>query len=192
MEGHVREIAAKLGVVPLIERYDAIGGVLDYVFLEVVEEPSHERLHREAALRAMAVIDDRLAQWASSRAAHDYPVESSSGFTGTTLSCPASALASPHSGGGHVEPKPLGGSAYTVPMSMAIRPRSFRRMAYKQRRRRRQMSSPGPQVHARRRSRGAGFSLGQPTGPTTSRQARSGGARTTGRSAGPIGHMWSS
>ena len=56
----MREIAAKLGVAPLIERYEAIGGVLDFVFLNVVE-PAQERLHREAALAGIAVIDDRLA-----------------------------------------------------------------------------------------------------------------------------------
>lgn len=116
MEGHVREIAAKLGVVPLIERYDAIGGVLDYVFLEVVEEPSHERLHREAALRAMAVIDDRLAQWASSRATPDFPVERffRVHWDDSKLSGQRVGLTT-FWGADNVEPKPLGGSAYTVP-----------------------------------------------------------------------------
>jgi hypothetical protein len=110
----VREIATEIGVAPLIERYDAIGGVLDYVFLELVEPT--ERLHREAALRGMAVIDDRLAQWASSRATPEVPVEKffrvhwdESKLSGQQVSLPT------FWGTDDVEPKPLGGGAYSIP-----------------------------------------------------------------------------
>ena len=71
----MREITNEIGIAPLLTRYRALGGVLDYVFLEIAQERAAESLDLEAAVRGMAVIDDRLAQWASRHATARLPVE---------------------------------------------------------------------------------------------------------------------
>ncbi|HTL30583.1 MAG TPA: hypothetical protein VL282_15235 [Tepidisphaeraceae bacterium] len=53
------EITGEIGVAPLLARYHAMGGVLDYVFLKAEEESSSELIHRKAALRGMAMIAGR-------------------------------------------------------------------------------------------------------------------------------------
>ncbi len=57
----------------LLERYDAIGGVLDYIFIEVPTTGSPYDLHRAAALKALAVIDSPLEQIALTDTSEDFP-----------------------------------------------------------------------------------------------------------------------
>jgi hypothetical protein len=42
----MEEITDEIGVAPLLAKYRAIGGVLDYLFLKVGQESSSEPLHR--------------------------------------------------------------------------------------------------------------------------------------------------
>ena len=60
----------------LLAKYDANGGVIDYVFLDVPEGLSSSGLHRAAALAGIAVIDKRLEQWAIQNASKKYPIGS--------------------------------------------------------------------------------------------------------------------
>jgi hypothetical protein len=122
----MREITAEVGVEPLLARFGAIGGVLDYVFLKAAGERPPEELHREAALRGMAIIDDRLAQWALSMATPAFPVEKffrvrwdESKLSGRRVGL------STFWGTDDVEPKPLGPGAYTIPEKDGYKPAFF-------------------------------------------------------------------
>jgi hypothetical protein len=59
----------------LLSRYDAAGGIIDYVFLEAEEVESSYACHRAAALAGMAEIDRRLERRAVSRASDEFPIE---------------------------------------------------------------------------------------------------------------------
>lgn len=71
----MKEITSEIGIAPLLARYREVGGVLDYIFLEIESEKHAEQLHRNAALAGMVVIDGREAQWAASQATPAYPIE---------------------------------------------------------------------------------------------------------------------
>ena len=71
----MRDVTDELEVAPLLARFDEIGGVLDYVFLEAPPQTEPARLHRQAALRGMEVIHQRSKQWALSHATRDMPIE---------------------------------------------------------------------------------------------------------------------
>src|SRR5579871_6411941 len=58
----------------LLERYEAAGGVLNYVFLEPNAAEPPDTWHRAAALAGMAEIDRRLEQWAVRNASDQYPI----------------------------------------------------------------------------------------------------------------------
>lgn len=57
----------------LLAKYDAAGGVIDYIFLEQSGMGSSHASHRAAALSGMAEIDRRLEQWAIRSASAKYP-----------------------------------------------------------------------------------------------------------------------
>lgn len=59
----------------LLKRYSDVGGVLDFVLLESVEQSCAENRHRSAALAGIAAIDARLADWATNHASDDTPAE---------------------------------------------------------------------------------------------------------------------
>jgi hypothetical protein len=112
----VREVSAEPELIKLLEKYRAIGGVLDYVFLEPLEDACPERLHRAAALEGMAAIDRRLEQWAIRHASTKYPIEmffrvhwDESKLAGRPVSF------STFRGTDDVEPKPHGQHAWGIP-----------------------------------------------------------------------------
>ena len=99
----------------LLARFDVMGGVLDYVFIELPEAgPPHAR-HRVAALAGMAEINLRIKQcgiafrlcWDEAKQTGK-PV-SFSNFWGTD----------------DVEPKQIGASAWSVPMVDGYKPAFF-------------------------------------------------------------------
>jgi hypothetical protein len=57
----MEEITDEIGVAPLLAKYRAVGGVLDYLFLEIDQQSSSEDLHRTAALRGMEIMAERSA-----------------------------------------------------------------------------------------------------------------------------------
>ena len=71
----MREVSPEPELADLLAKLKAVGGVIDYVFLESLEEASSEQLHRAAAVAGMAAIDRRLEQWAISHASTEYPIE---------------------------------------------------------------------------------------------------------------------
>jgi hypothetical protein len=97
-------------------RYDAAGGVLDYVFLEPHDARSPHAWHRAAALAGMAEIDYRLKQWAIRHASEKYPIDKffrvrwdEAKLTGGPVSF------STFWGTDDVEPKPVGDRAWAIP-----------------------------------------------------------------------------
>ncbi len=61
-------------IVALLLKYEASGGVLDYVFLDLPAGETPAELHRAAALAGIAVIADRLEQWALHQASEAHPL----------------------------------------------------------------------------------------------------------------------
>lgn len=59
----------------LLEEFNAVGGVIDYIFLEEVNGTSAHACHRGAALAGIREIDRRLKEWAISNASEEYPIE---------------------------------------------------------------------------------------------------------------------
>jgi hypothetical protein len=100
----------------LLAKFDAAGGVLDYVFLERPDAGSPHTCHRIAALAGMAEIDSRLVQLATRNASAEYPIEKffrvrwdESKLTGQPVSFPT------FWGTDDVEPKPIGDRAWSIP-----------------------------------------------------------------------------
>ena len=100
----------------LLARFDAVGGVLDYVFLERQDVGPPFSCHHAAALAGMAEIDCRLEQWAARNASAKYPIEmffrvhcDEAKLTGEPVSF------STFWGTNDVDPKPLGEHAWSIP-----------------------------------------------------------------------------
>lgn len=96
----------------LVAKFDAAGGVLDYVFLERGDTASH----RDAAIAGMAEIDRHLEQWAVQKSSAEYPIEMF-----FRVRCDETKLTGePASfakfwGTDDVEPKPIGDRAWSIP-----------------------------------------------------------------------------
>jgi hypothetical protein len=71
----MREVAFSDSLASLLAEYAAMGGLLDFVALESTEQRDAEGLHRAAAVKGMAVIDQRLEAYALANASHDQPLE---------------------------------------------------------------------------------------------------------------------
>ena len=102
-------------LVSLLERYGNCGGILDYVLLDS-ELPS-QQIHREAAIAGMIAIDRRLEQWAVSHATPKFPPDKffrlqwdESSMKGETV--PFSKFW----GTDDMEPKPINGGAWSIPI----------------------------------------------------------------------------
>jgi hypothetical protein len=100
----------------LLARFDAAGGVIDYVFLEEPPGGAPCDSHRAAALSGMAEIDRHLEQWALRNTSAKYPIEmffrvrwDESKLTGEPIRF------STFWGADDVEPKPLGDRAWSIP-----------------------------------------------------------------------------
>jgi hypothetical protein len=97
----VIEVAPDEGLTALLERLDAIGGVLDYVALRASAEVASPASHRAAALAGIAEIGRRLGwarlQWDESKLSGE-PVSFTT-FWGTD----------------DVRPKPLGQNGWSIP-----------------------------------------------------------------------------
>jgi hypothetical protein len=100
----------------LLEKFDAAGGVLDYVFLERHDEETTHACHHSAALAGMAEIGRRIAEWASQVASAECPIEKlfrirwhESELSGKHVSF------STFWGTDNVEPKYLGRRAWAIP-----------------------------------------------------------------------------
>jgi hypothetical protein len=61
-------------ITALLERYDAMGGVIDYVFLDAPTSATPAEVHRQAALAGMQEIDRRLEQVALKNATPSLPI----------------------------------------------------------------------------------------------------------------------
>jgi len=59
----------------LLSKFDAAGGVLDYVFLKRMEMATPQLFHRAAALAATAEIDRRLERWAIEKSSAKHPIQ---------------------------------------------------------------------------------------------------------------------
>jgi hypothetical protein len=112
----MKESALETELASLLAKYSALGGVLDYVFLEEQSEAAPVQLHRAAALAGIAAIDRRLEQWALSHVSGQYPMESffrvhwnPHKLTGEQVSFAA------FWGTDDVEPKPMGERAWSIP-----------------------------------------------------------------------------
>jgi len=96
----------------LLARFDAAGGVLDYVFLKQKDAASH----RAAVLAGMAEIDRRLEQWAVQKSSADLPIE-----TFFRVRCDETKLTGEQVsfakfwGTDDVEPQPVGDRAWSIP-----------------------------------------------------------------------------
>lgn len=71
----MQEITLETEFADLFNKYEACGGILDFVFLESDVLSPSEQVHRIAALEGISAIDRRLEQWAISHATKEYPVE---------------------------------------------------------------------------------------------------------------------
>ena len=71
----MRNIATEPELSSLLARYDAAGGVLDYVFVELPCVGPPESYHRMAALAGIVEIDRRLEQWAAGHASEEFPIK---------------------------------------------------------------------------------------------------------------------
>ncbi|MEA2599210.1 MAG: hypothetical protein QOF89_202 [Acidobacteriota bacterium] len=96
----MREVAPEPELAALLAKYDANGGVMDYIFLEAETECPREQLHRSAALAGMAAIDRRIEHWVRWDEAK---------LTGERVPFPV------FWGTDDVEPKPLRDNAWSIP-----------------------------------------------------------------------------
>jgi hypothetical protein len=71
----MRNAASDPELCSLLARFDAAGGVLDYVILERQDAVSQYACHRAAALAGMAEVDRRLEKWAVQHASPKYPID---------------------------------------------------------------------------------------------------------------------
>lgn len=112
----MRSEAADPELDSLLARFDAAGGVLDYVFVGQAGDGLPHARHRAAALAGMAEIDRRLEQWAVQNTSAKYPIEmfyrvrwDESKLTGEPMSFQT------FWGTDDVAPKPLGDRAWSIP-----------------------------------------------------------------------------
>jgi hypothetical protein len=113
----MRSVAPEPELSSLLERYDAAGGVLDYVFFAAHDIGPPPTFHRAAALAGMVEIDRRLEQRANRTASEEYPIEmfyrvrwDEAKLTGEGISF------SSFWGTDDVEPKPIGDRAWSIPI----------------------------------------------------------------------------
>jgi hypothetical protein len=100
----------------LLAKYKTLGGVLDYVILEIQSEDEPDHCHRAAALAGIEAIDHRLEQWAISRASKEYPIELFFRVRWDITKLIGERV--PFSvfwGTDDVEPKPINDRAWTIP-----------------------------------------------------------------------------
>jgi hypothetical protein len=71
----MQESSLETELTDLLAKFDACGGVLDFVFLDSGYPAPTEQLHHIAALDGIAAIDRRLEKWANSHATKEYPLE---------------------------------------------------------------------------------------------------------------------
>lgn len=100
----------------LLARFDAAGGVLDYVFLAQAGVGPPHACHRAAALAGMAEIDRRLEQWAVQNASAKYPIEMFFRVRWDEAKVAGEPVSfSTFWGTDDVEPKPIGDRAWSIP-----------------------------------------------------------------------------
>ena len=110
------EVVPEPAFLALLAEYDAVGGVLDFIFLEAEREDLPERLHREAALAAMAAIDRHREQWAARLASNESPVEVSYRIHWDEIKLIGRQVSlAEFWGADDVELKPLGNNAWSLP-----------------------------------------------------------------------------
>jgi hypothetical protein len=100
----------------LLQRFDAAGGVLDYVFLELQGVGPPFACHRAAALSGMAEIDCRLEQWAIQHASARFPIERFFRVRGDETNLTGEPVSfRTFWGADNVELKPIGDRAWSIP-----------------------------------------------------------------------------
>jgi hypothetical protein len=116
MEVRLREVAPEPELAGLLAKYEAIGGVLDYISLEPeVDEPTEE-LHRAAALAGMAAIAGRWERSAIGPASEENPTEAFFRVRWDEAKLTGERVAfGTFWGTDDVEPKPLGDRAWSIP-----------------------------------------------------------------------------
>jgi hypothetical protein len=116
METQLREVTPCPKLAELLSRYEASGGVLDFILLEVKVDGPPEKVHRAAALEGMSAIDRRLEQWAISQSSKEFPISSFFRLRWEEASLTGHPVTfSEFWGTDDAEPKPIGDGAWSIP-----------------------------------------------------------------------------
>jgi hypothetical protein len=112
----MNEVAPEPELAALLANYGRRGGVIDYIVLESTADGPVDRLHGLAALAGMAAIGRRWEQWAVEKSSPEFPAErffrvrwDEAKLTGQPVTL------STFWGTDDVEPKDLGGRAWSIP-----------------------------------------------------------------------------
>jgi hypothetical protein len=112
----VIDVASDEELTALLERFDAIGGVLDYVVVRTGAEVASSTSHRTAALAGIAQIDRRLGKVAEARASADIPAERFFRLTWDESRLSGKAVSfTTFWGTDDVRRKPLGQNGWSIP-----------------------------------------------------------------------------
>ena len=100
----------------LLRRFDAAGGVLDYVFLDGQNVAAPHPRHRAAAIAGMVEVDRRLERWALQKASAEFPVEKFFRVRSDATKLMGKQVSfATFWGTDNVDPKPLGANALSIP-----------------------------------------------------------------------------